>query len=170
MECHIAGGGKKPDFACVMERYRLDIVGLTSTHSMGSNTKIRVISLLLWRSHKWTAWGRCGDILQSKGLEVGKVVCSMRILSLRKKDLTVGGADASNSLGVQPNSLEYLTKWQFGIQSNDSLDIQSNDSLEYSGYLFLTLASMPMLRFTGLLKEEIRKNGTEILPCDVNIY
>ena len=40
MECHLAGGGK-PELMWEVERYRLEIVGPTSTHSLGSGTELR---------------------------------------------------------------------------------------------------------------------------------
>ncbi|KAI3353176.1 hypothetical protein L3Q82_019728, partial [Scortum barcoo] len=43
MECHTSlGGGKEPELKCgrLRERYRLEIVGLTSTHSLGSGTQL----------------------------------------------------------------------------------------------------------------------------------
>ncbi|KAI3354230.1 hypothetical protein L3Q82_018487 [Scortum barcoo] len=39
MECHLAGG-KEPELVREVERYRLEIVGLTSTHSLGSGTQL----------------------------------------------------------------------------------------------------------------------------------
>ncbi|KAI3360389.1 hypothetical protein L3Q82_002300 [Scortum barcoo] len=39
MECHLAGG-KEPELVQEVERYRLEIVGLTSTHSLGSGTQL----------------------------------------------------------------------------------------------------------------------------------
>ncbi|KAI3354823.1 hypothetical protein L3Q82_004628 [Scortum barcoo] len=41
MECHhLAAGGKEPELVREVERYRLEIVGLTSTHSLGSGTQL----------------------------------------------------------------------------------------------------------------------------------
>ncbi|KAJ0005933.1 hypothetical protein NQD34_015827 [Periophthalmus magnuspinnatus] len=39
MECHLAGG-KEPELVREVERYRLDIVGLASTQSLGSGTQL----------------------------------------------------------------------------------------------------------------------------------
>ncbi|KAI3365143.1 hypothetical protein L3Q82_010118 [Scortum barcoo] len=39
MECHLAGG-KEPELVREVERYQLEIVGLTSTHSLGSGTQL----------------------------------------------------------------------------------------------------------------------------------
>ncbi|KAI3375764.1 hypothetical protein L3Q82_003730 [Scortum barcoo] len=39
MECHLTGG-KEPELVREVERYRLEIVGLTSTHSLGSGTQL----------------------------------------------------------------------------------------------------------------------------------
>ena len=36
MECHLTGG-KEPQLAREVERYQLEIVGFTSTHSLGSD-------------------------------------------------------------------------------------------------------------------------------------
>ncbi|KAI3362005.1 hypothetical protein L3Q82_012347 [Scortum barcoo] len=51
MECHLAGG-KEPELSVrEVERYRLEIVGLTSMHSMGSGTQLLEMGLdppLLW--------------------------------------------------------------------------------------------------------------------------
>ncbi len=38
MECHLTGGG--PELVREVERYRLEIVGLTSTHSLGSGAQL----------------------------------------------------------------------------------------------------------------------------------
>ncbi|KAK3508031.1 hypothetical protein QTP70_010636 [Hemibagrus guttatus] len=40
MECHLTGGGKEPELLRAVERYRLEIVGLASTHSLGSGTQL----------------------------------------------------------------------------------------------------------------------------------
>ncbi len=40
MECHLTGGGKEPELVREVERYRLEIVGLTSTHSLGSGAQL----------------------------------------------------------------------------------------------------------------------------------
>lgn len=40
-ECHFAGGEVARLSACEMGRYRLDIVGLTSTHIVGSDTTLQ---------------------------------------------------------------------------------------------------------------------------------
>ncbi|KAK3514795.1 hypothetical protein QTP70_032195, partial [Hemibagrus guttatus] len=39
MECHLTGG-KEPELVREVERYRLEIVGLASTHSLGSGTQL----------------------------------------------------------------------------------------------------------------------------------
>ena len=39
VECHLAGR-KEPELVCEVERYQLVIVGLTSTNSIGSGTKL----------------------------------------------------------------------------------------------------------------------------------
>ena len=47
MECHLAGG-KEPELLLEVEQYRLEIVGLTSMHNLGSGTQ------LLYRG--WTSF------------------------------------------------------------------------------------------------------------------
>ncbi|KAI3362719.1 hypothetical protein L3Q82_001784 [Scortum barcoo] len=40
MECHLALGGKEPELVWEVERYQLEIVGLTSMHSLGSGIQL----------------------------------------------------------------------------------------------------------------------------------
>ena len=49
MECHLAGG-KEPELVREVERYRLEIVRLTSTHSLGSGTQLLERSWTLFHS------------------------------------------------------------------------------------------------------------------------
>ena len=46
-----------------MEQYQLDIVGLATTHSIGSGTKLleRSWTLILWSCPWREVLGRCGD-------------------------------------------------------------------------------------------------------------
>ena len=62
MERHLIGM-KEPELVCKVEWYQLDIVRLTSTHSMGSETKLleRAWTLILWSCPWKEALGRCGN-------------------------------------------------------------------------------------------------------------
>ncbi|KAK5604392.1 hypothetical protein CRENBAI_018393 [Crenichthys baileyi] len=66
VECYLAGG-KEPELVREVERYRLEIVGLTSTHSVGlwnpSPGEGGLASLLLWSGPRGEAAGWLGVCL-----------------------------------------------------------------------------------------------------------
>ncbi|KAK5875618.1 hypothetical protein CesoFtcFv8_026682 [Champsocephalus esox] len=124
-------GGKEPELVREVERYQLDLVGLTSTHSVGSGT------LLLDRG--WTLFfsgvahgvrRRAGvGILTSPRLgaslleftPVDERVASLRLRVMGGKTLTVVCAYAPNSSSEYSAFLETLERVLYGAPEGDSL-------------------------------------------------
>ncbi|KAI3351281.1 hypothetical protein L3Q82_005616 [Scortum barcoo] len=118
MECHLAGG-KEPELVREVERYRLEMSGLTSTHSLGSGTQLLERG---WTLHYWS-WVAQGERrragvglliapqLSRHVLEftpVNERVASLRLRFGVDRSLTVVCATGRNSSTEYPAFLESL--------------------------------------------------------------
>ena len=124
-------GGKEPELVREVERYQLDLVGLTSTHSVGSGTKLLERGWTLFFSG--VAQGvrrRAGvGILTSPRLSavmleftpVDERVASLRLRVLGGKTLTVICAYAPNGSSEYPAFLETLKGVLYGAPVGDSI-------------------------------------------------
>ncbi|KAK3562395.1 hypothetical protein QTP86_033533 [Hemibagrus guttatus] len=118
MECHLTGG-EEPELVREVERYRLDIVGLASTHSLGSGTQ------LLERG--WTLFSSGVPHGERRRAGVGLLIAPVneRVVSLRLRAgdrcLTVVSAYGPNGCMDYPTFLETLRGVLEGAPTGDSI-------------------------------------------------
>ncbi|KAK3534174.1 hypothetical protein QTP86_002513 [Hemibagrus guttatus] len=129
MECHLTGG-KEPELVREVERYRLEIVGLASTHSLGSGTQLLLRGWTLFFSgvpHGERCRAGVGLLiapqLSCHVLEFSPV--NKRVVSLRLRAgdrcLTVVSAYRPNGSVEYPTFLETLRGVLEGAPTGDSI-------------------------------------------------
>ncbi|KAK3543983.1 hypothetical protein QTP70_032745, partial [Hemibagrus guttatus] len=123
-------GGKEPELVREVERYRLDIVGLASTHSLGSGTQLLERGWTLFSSgvpHGERRWAGVGLLiapqLSRHVLEFSPVNERVVSLHLRAGDrcLTVVSAYGPNGSVDYPTFLETLRGVLEGAPTGDSI-------------------------------------------------
>ncbi|XP_077956447.1 uncharacterized protein LOC120824534 [Gasterosteus aculeatus] len=124
-------GGKEPELVREVERYQLDLVGLTSTHSLGSGTTLLDRGWTLFYSgvaHGVRRQAGVGILisprLSAATLEftpVDKRVASLRLRVVGGKTLTVVCAYAPNSSSEYSAFLETLNGVLHGAPVGDSI-------------------------------------------------
>ncbi|KAK3549709.1 hypothetical protein QTP86_007157 [Hemibagrus guttatus] len=123
-------GGKEPELVREVERYRLEIVGLASTHSLGSGTQLLERGWTLFYSgvpHGERCWAEVGLLiapqLSRHVLEFSPV--NERVVSLRLRAgdrcLTVVSAYGPNGSVEYPTFLETLRGVLEGAPTGDSI-------------------------------------------------
>ncbi|KAK3568677.1 hypothetical protein QTP86_012873 [Hemibagrus guttatus] len=129
MKCHLTGG-KEPELVREVERYRLQIVGLVSTHSLGSGTQLLERGWTLFFSGVPHGERRRAGVglfiapqLSRHVLEFSPV--NERVVSLRLQTgdrcLTVVSAYGPNGSVKYPNFLETLRGVLEGAPTGDSI-------------------------------------------------
>ncbi|KAK3513328.1 hypothetical protein QTP70_012375 [Hemibagrus guttatus] len=129
MECHLTGG-KEPELVREVERYQLEIVGLASTHSLGSGTQLLERGWTLFFSgvrHGEKCRAGVGLLiapqLSRHVLEFSLV--NERVVSLRLRAgdrcLTVVSAYGPNGSVEYPTFLETLQGVLEGAPTGDSI-------------------------------------------------
>ncbi|KAJ0022324.1 hypothetical protein NQD34_009814 [Periophthalmus magnuspinnatus] len=105
-------GGKEPELVREVERYRLDIVGLTSTHSLGSGTQLLERGWTLHFSGVARGERRRAGVGLLIAPQLSRCVLNERVASLRlrvgDRSLTVVSAYGPNSSAEYPAFLESL--------------------------------------------------------------
>uniref|UniRef100_A0A671U0G4 Endonuclease/exonuclease/phosphatase domain-containing protein n=1 Tax=Sparus aurata TaxID=8175 RepID=A0A671U0G4_SPAAU len=127
MECPLAGG-KEPELVWEVERYQLEIVGLTSTHSLGSGTQLLERGWTLFYSGVARSERRRAGVglLIAPQLSrhvfspVNERVASLR-LWVRDRSLTVVSAYGPNSGAEYPAFLESLEEVLESAPTGDSV-------------------------------------------------
>ena len=120
--------GKKPELACKVEKIRLDIFGLTSTHGKGSGT-----SLL---ERRWTLFHSGGADSERRQAGMAILVdprlsaCAFeftlvneRVASLRLK---MGGVDPDYFLGLRPKHM-FIVSTLFGVLRGSTGECSGKD-------------------------------------------
>ncbi|KAK3507921.1 hypothetical protein QTP70_003371, partial [Hemibagrus guttatus] len=129
MECHLTGG-KEPELVREVERYRLEIVGLASTHSLVSGTQLLESGWTLFFSgvphgerHRAGVGLLIAPQLSCHVLEFSPVNEKVVSLHLRAGDrcLTVVSAYGPNSSVEYPTFLETLRRVLAGAPTGDSI-------------------------------------------------
>ncbi|KAK3572679.1 hypothetical protein QTP86_004028 [Hemibagrus guttatus] len=129
MECHLTGG-KEPELVREVERYWLEIVGLASTHSLGSGTQRLERGWTLFFSGVPHGERRRAGVglliapqLSRHVLEFSPVYERVVFLRLRAGDrcLTVVSAYGPNSSVEYPTFLETLRGVLEGAPTGDSI-------------------------------------------------
>ncbi|KAK3542811.1 hypothetical protein QTP70_003071 [Hemibagrus guttatus] len=150
MKCHLTGG-KEPELVREVERYRLQIVGLVSTHSLGSGTQLLERGWTLFFSGVPHGERRRAGVglfiapqLSRHVLEFSPVNERVVSLHLQTGDrcLTVVSAYGPNGSVKYPNFLETLRGVLEGAPTGDSIVLLGdfnphvgNDSDTWSGVI-----------------------------------